>query len=332
MSNVALRAGSEEYDMSDEEKDDSDDDLEDINCFDIEEDIYGMCITSLVIDLQTLYKGTGSRAPNLRRGRILMTFSLLVAVIALQVWLLHCVKKFVSAVAVKDIRTVYARYETIMRPNGIFQEAEFHSLAEEDRDVICQIPFSQPYFFITILSVWTISILAEIKDVWFMGRCTIGLPTSPGYTELTKKGEEGQVIMQLPRRLKAFIFFFVLLPRVGIAMCLLYLGCRWLSATPNFSDLLLNAVALEFIAQLRVLMFDRLTPARGKRDLRHTKFLAMESDVPTLCNLLGAYGWIILVFVFVLLYVYQLQQVLPDYHWDVQPVCSAYIAERADLR
>jgi hypothetical protein len=332
MNNFALRAGSEDYEGSDEEKDDSDDDLEDINCFDIEEDIYGMCITSLVIDLQTLYKGTGSRAPNLRKGRIVLTFGLLVGCIALQAWLLHCVKHFVSAVAVKDIQTSYKKYENVMRASGQFDEAAFHNLSAEDMDIICQIPFSQPYFFMTILSVWTISILAEIKDVGFMGRCTVGLPTSADYTALTKKGEEGHVIMQLPRRLKAFIFVFVLLPRVAIAGRLLYLGCRWLSATPNFSDLLLNAVALEFIAQLRVLMYDRLTPARGKRDLRNMKFLAMESDVPTLCNLLGAYGWIIFVFLFVFVYVYHLQQVLPNYNWDVQEVCSTFIAERSDLR
>ena len=34
----------------------------------------------------------------------------------------------------------------------------------------------------------------------------------------------------------------VLLPRAIIASILLYLGCRWLAASPSFEDLLLNAV------------------------------------------------------------------------------------------
>jgi hypothetical protein len=330
MSSTPVLATRETFDEEDDDaKDDSDDDLQHVNCFDIEEDIYGMCITSLVLDFQALAKG--SRAPNLRYGRICLTFGLLVGVIALQAWLLYCVKKFVSAVAVKDIRTNYGQYEKLMYPAGVFEVEKFHDLGDAIKDILCQIPFSQPAFFITILSVWTISILSEIKNVWFMGRCTIGLDSSSDYSKMTEMAEEGQVIMRLPRRLKIFIFIFVLVPRVAIASVLLWLGCRWLSATPNFSDLLLNAVALEFIAGLRVLMFDRLTPARGKRDLRQTKYKAEETEVPTICNLLGAYGWIIFVFIFVILYVFDLQQVLPNYRWDVAEVCSAFIADRADL-
>jgi hypothetical protein len=323
----ALTPGGEDmYEFDEEMKDDDSDDLQHVNCFDIEEDIYGMCITSLVIDLQRLAKG--SQTPTLRFGRIILTCGLLVGVIALQAWLLYCVRKYVSAVAVKEIRSSYSAYEAIMHPNGMdqpFDAAKFTQLGPEIKDLICQIPFSQPYFFMTILGLWTVSILSELKDVWFMGRCTVGLETAPGYTHMTEMFEEGQVIMRLPRPLKAFIFCLVLVPRVVIALILLWLGCRWLSATPNFSDLILNAVALVFIAELRTLMFDRLTPARGKRDLRQTKFLAMETDTPTFCNLLGAYGWLVFVFVFVVIYVYELQQVLPNYRWDVQAVCEEYI-------
>merc|ERR1719478_1680085 len=114
--------GSDDEDM----KSDSDDDLQHVDCFDIEEDIYGMAIVSLVIDLQALAKG--SRAPKLRYGRVFLTSALLIGVVALQAWLLYCVKKFVSAVAVKDIRSTYSTYEALMRPDGSFHEEKFTDL------------------------------------------------------------------------------------------------------------------------------------------------------------------------------------------------------------
>jgi len=47
------------------------------------------------------------------------------------------------------------------------------------------------------------------------------------------------------------MMFLVLLPRLLMSGVLLWLGCRWLLATPNFADLVLNAVALEFILTLK---------------------------------------------------------------------------------
>jgi len=316
---------------SEQKSDSSDDEKDDVACFDIAEDIYGMCVVSLVLDTQAIHKSTGSKAPVLRYTRILLTVLLLLGCIALQVFLLVCVKKFVSSWAVKEIRSSYGIFESKMYDGDTLNADHFDSLGADEKLEVCQIPFSQPIFFISILGVWTISILSEVKEVVHMGRCTVGLETSPGFAKMTELAEEGNVIMRLPRQLKAFIFFVVLIPRVLIAGVLLWLGCRWLAGTPNFSDLLLNSVALQFIADLRELMYDRLTPARGKRDLGNTKFLADEDENPTPCNLLGAYGWIVFVFVFVIVYIYGLQQVLPTYKWDVHDVCADFIAQQGDF-
>jgi len=45
----------------------------------------------------------------------------------------------------------------------------------------------------------------------------------------------------------------VLVPRTIITCLLLWLGCRWLLATNNFADLVLNAVALEFILSTKTM-------------------------------------------------------------------------------
>lgn len=54
---------------------------------------------------------------------------------------------------------------------------------------------------------------------------------------------ECEIIVGLTRPLKALLMSTCILPRYFIDVYLLWLGCRWLAATPSFGDLLLNAVS-----------------------------------------------------------------------------------------
>ena len=55
---------------------------------------------------------------------------------------------------------------------------------------------------------------------------------------------ECEIIVGLTRPIKAMLMSTCILPRYFIDVYLLWLGCRWLAATPSFGDLLLNAAAL----------------------------------------------------------------------------------------
>ena len=53
---------------------------------------------------------------------------------------------------------------------------------------------------------------------------------------------ECEVVVGLTATLKSVLMVSCIIPRYLIDVYLLWLGCRWLAATPSFGDLLLNAV------------------------------------------------------------------------------------------
>merc|ERR1719210_3289557 len=86
-------------------------------------------------------------------------------------------------------------------------------------------------------------------------------------------GEPGGpfVVTGLTKSVKATLTICVLLPRLCITCFLLWVGCRWLLATNNFDDLILNSVALEFILCLKDVLFVAMVPRRSTLDLAETK-------------------------------------------------------------
>jgi len=140
------------------------------------------------------------------------------------------------------------------------------------------------------------------------------------------EGANIQVITGITLPCKIFFVLGVFLPEFCATSYLLWLGCRWLTATNDFSDLLCNAVALEFTLGLKRLLFYALASDRNKRDLRLTGL------TPPWGREGAGYGvyfntviWFLFSCIWVFLYIFYLQQVLPDYHWDVHQVCDGWL-------
>merc|ERR1712137_391436 len=128
------------------------------------------------------------------------------------------------------------------------------------------------------------------------------------------------------------ILAIIVLCRLGICSILLWMGCRWLVATTNFGDLVLNSVALVFVLELKDFLYVILVPARNKRDLQNTYIdSAKESEKPNPARFLGTFAWLIVAVIWVYLYICHFQRVLPGYKWDVKKVCVAWITERYSL-
>merc|ERR1719235_3130342 len=105
------------------------------------------------------------------------------------------------------------------------------------------------------------------------------------------KEEEGKVVIKgLTVGLKGGIVIFIMIPRILIAVTLLWLGCRWLAATQSFADILLNSVGLEFILLLKESLYIALAPARNKRETQATfTDVAKESNHPGPISFLGTF-------------------------------------------
>lgn len=147
--------------------------------------------------------------------------------------------------------------------------------------------------------------------------------------EAVEGSEEEYVIVGLTVPVKVTLSMVLFLPRILVDLYLLWLGCRWLCATPSFEDVILNAVALEFILVLNNVVFSTVVPLQSVIDTRNTQILPYQKEVaPTGRSVLAAFAWGIASMVWVLLYMYLLQAVLPQYRWDVRDVCIDFLAAK----
>lgn len=120
--------------------------------------------------------------------------------------------------------------------------------------------------------------------------------------------------------------------RAGITFFLLYVGCRWLLATNCFSDLILNAVALEFILLLKEAFYVALVPLRNKLDLGITTIEPYQKQIqPALSAFVGSITLLLVAIAWVFLYMRFFQQVLPVYNWDVREPCVNFIKKRFEV-
>lgn len=341
---------------------DSDDDAEqdeaphELEPVSLDADTFGMSVCSLTRDSYFIAR----YGMNFARGMRLFTSLFLVTLtIVVQIWLLMKVKQFVTAKQVHDIRNYYDKFELAMygeenctltvngKHRGIrdrlpppdVQKERLYSLSEDDRDQVCRIPLSQPYFFGLILLIWTLTCVFEFRKAWNL-QVTILMLKKVDTMEKALQEEdeeedpEGFVIKGMTNCFKVVLTLLTFIPRIVVCLALLWLGCRWLLATFSFSDLILNAVALEFIMMIKEVVYNALMPFRNQIDLDHTKITAYPKTMPADAkSFVDTLSLLVMALLWILLYMGNpsfngIQAVLPEYNWDVHNVCVEFIKER----
>lgn len=313
----------------------------------LDEDIYGMGVAALIRDMQRV--ALGSESKGLRVSRMMISLLTLIFTMTLQVFLLVEMKHLVTSVSTNESQDDYEKYEVLMYGNdkskmthlsdgqvrGVpsqFNATRFDGLSAEMKDAICQVPLSQPTFFIAILLVWTLVCTHELRNAFDMGGALLlSTPTiadmKESIIETDRKGDEGVIVVGLTFPIKVTAIVMIVIPRILVTVCLLWLGCRWLTGTFGFSDVLQNAVALEFILLLKFVFYDAITPAHNKKETQNTLLQPyVDSESPSRMVFLGAFTWGIVSIVWVFLYILIFQQVLPDYQWDIHDACVDYLA------
>merc|ERR1740130_1451586 len=79
-----------------------------------------------------------------------------------------------------------------------------------------------------------------------------------------------KTVVGLTVTVKFFMILFIQLPCLVMNVLLLWIGCRWLVATLGFDELLLNAIALEFVLFLHELLYMAIVPYSMKQALAGT--------------------------------------------------------------
>lgn len=270
-----------------------------------------------------------------------------------QCFLLNKIKQLVVAASVHDIREAYDKYElavyteahTYLNVNNkhrgykefmpSIDEAiqRLMSLSADDRASVCQIPLSQPAFFFFVLLLWTLIVLGELRKAMTLQLQITMLETVHDMKESMKsEGDDVMTIVGMTRAMKWCLTILMFVPRMAIAIYLLWMGCRFLLATTDFENLILNAVALEFVLLIKDMLYMSLVPARSHLDLGLTKISPYPKRLsPHWYNFATSFIYLGLCILWVYLYMYHFQSVLPEYQWDVHEVCVKWIEDSTQL-
>lgn len=308
----------------------------------LREDIYGMGISAIIRDSQRFAKKTELWA--LRGSRLAITIMVLVFTMTLQVFLLFEMKTLVTSVSTREARDTYDKFEgwmyntTTLSVNGFrrgvigdFQPDKFATLDPDVKDNACQLPLSQPTFFIGIILIWTLVIVAEVRRTLNLAgsllyRTATVASMADALEDTPESGDEAVIVTGLTMPIKVIIAVCILIPRLIVSIVLLWLGCRWLAGTMGFGDVLQNAVTLEFILLLKDVFYSTMAPHHNKIETRNTMILPNASkENPNAPTFVGAFAWGLLAILWVLLYVECFQTVLPEYNWDIHDACVTYL-------
>mmetsp|Transcript_112189 Transcript_112189/g.350789 ORF Transcript_112189/g.350789 Transcript_112189/m.350789 type:complete len:365 (-) Transcript_112189:55-1149(-) len=313
----------------------------------VDEDTYGAGFTALVKDSYWFYRGTSNFGA--RCTQLFASMALQCLTIALQAALIYELQSLVSSRAVHHARKIYDHYEahmygannTYLTPYGwrrgtggmhgpYFRKENFYTLDPDLQEEICSMPISQPIMFSIVLLIWTLVVMNNLKTcLEFQHRMLWVTPTGT-VDNMLQKGEDNvtNIVACLPLSIKFLVVLLIGAPRVGMNCVLLWRGTRWLASTMDFNELLLNAIALEFILLLKDLLYVVVISDRNKRETQNLKILPRHrEDAPDVCKYLETYAWLGLAILYVYLYFKVLLQfVLPDYNWDIHDTCQEYVA------
>jgi len=243
-----------------------------------------------------------------------------------------------------------------------FQPDVFMGLDDELKADVCNIPFSQLRFFKLVLLIWSLTCIGQIKMcIETFVTLMVATPTCESMvnavisleeaedqrmsrqnsagsmpdetqreaaaTTAEKEGADPEKVIQaLTASMKVAIFFTVLLPWFMITCNLLAQGSRWLTATNDFGELILNAVGLEFVLLLKDLVYHTIVAERNKRELKNTKVHPMVKKEPAgYLVFMGGFVWGAVAVLWVYVYIFHLQTVLPEYKWDVHASCTRWL-------
>jgi len=307
--------------------------------------MHGLAIGSLIKDAADARAHGGIKV--LRLG--LAVFLYLIT-FGLQTYFVVQTKKLVSPVEVKNAREHYGKYEEAMYTDSFnlkhiyytvngyargtspqyFNATNFENLPASFKDEICTVPMSNVPFLFAVIFIWAITVLNQMRQSFNLGlRIMFALGTSnfEDNDKALMTIDDGIEVTALPLWLKAVIVILIIIPRLFLSMFMMWLGARWLTATLGFGNILLNAVALAFIYDLSDLMFTAIVPFHSKLLTQRTLIPHMSKrERETACSMFGMLVMGVFAAALSLLYIYVLQQVLPDYKWDVARVCAKYMS------
>ena len=137
-----------------------------------------------------------------------------------------------------------------------------------------------PWMATACLVAFVLTMVKEWRATLRLGVAVVGLEAGPR-TELVVGADggddDGTLSLLRISHARRGLALAALAARSFIAAVLLWYGCRWLVNTIDLAELILNAVALEFVTSVDELVFDALAPARVKSRLESIRPLQVKT-------------------------------------------------------
>jgi len=199
---------------------------------------------------------------------------------------------------------------------------------------LCESALTDPVFIYLVLFIWITRMLGEFRTVVLLHRTLHKMPGRPedaGQDEMVSLNEEdsSEYIVFLTRAARMAIYVSVVFPKFMVCMILTYSGSEWLVATESFTDLILNALALEFIVGIDESILTNFFPERMLETLENCKFAppkpVREPEEEIIVKLHEYYEsmvYIISAFLVTYVYIFHIQQVIPHFTFDLAGACQ----------
>mmetsp|Transcript_12992 Transcript_12992/g.25510 ORF Transcript_12992/g.25510 Transcript_12992/m.25510 type:complete len:510 (+) Transcript_12992:19-1548(+) len=304
--------------------------------FDIPEDSYGAAILAIVKEMQDVYHGHGASATNVLKG--VFALVLLAVNLTLQFCILTFIASHVVQPAVYRIQKDYQSFhQESFDEHGVFQPDMWRHY--DRKNELCQIGMTSRFFYCVLLFVWVTSMLAEFRASAQLIHQVAQMPLCHQGQDMLRMDEEEKIsIIALTRRTRMLMYCFVCIPKIGISMYLLVLGCQWLSATTSFEALVVNTMAMEFVLHVDELLYEAFLPPSYRRQVEDINFFIQERQ-PTpeeeewreWSTYVKAFCFLLVGFAVVIVWSDFLQGVLPQDISDVKEHCAVYLNDLSPI-
>jgi len=178
--------------------------------------------------------------------------------------------------SVHHVQETYGRYHwTVFDKNGTFHKEQWDNYSPDEKSNLCQIAMTNEYFYYTVLLLWTLSCMHEIRTGQQLGGNIFRVPRAETFGDqilLDETNESQLFIRALKPVVKCVMIGIVVFPKIIISFFLMELGMRWLSATTSFEELVMNAVAMTFVTQIDELLYHFALPANYRKQVADINF------------------------------------------------------------
>lgn len=293
----------------------------------IPSDMWGVTLVSFLTDVPDLLKGDlhAGKAMRLAFTVIAMTVNLY-----MQFLILYYVNHFIVGGEVTQTQHHYARFHAeVFHKDGTFDDDTWKHWDGPYLD-LCNMAMTKLTFSIIIIFLWTGRMLSEVRSTDRLHRDINGIPSPVQGSPMVEETADGEYhIVAVNCCTRICIYTFIIIPKLIVALVLAYVGSRWFVATESFSDLILNALALEFVIGIDEFVFDSFAPERMKERLEATtiKHLVLVGEDEKWA-MIAAYSrslfYLAMCALWSWLYIHQFQQVLPNFQHDIHEHCEGW--------